>query len=202
MMSTNEIQMTEQPFPADLQALLNELERADQEARQLASGLTEAQLNWQPGGGTGWSVAQCLDHLARINTVYIAALRTAVHAVKPGTVPRGGPIQPGWFGRWFIGAMEPPPRRKLKAPKKALPAAHKDGADVLRAFVKAHDEVRSLIQEARDMDLNRVRFTNPFIRLFHFTVGTGLLIIAAHDRRHLWQARQVCKAMEAERAGG
>jgi hypothetical protein len=73
---------------------------------------------------------------------------------------------------------------------------------VVRAFVKAHDEVRSLIQEARDMDLNHVRYTNPFIRLFHFTVGTGLLIIAAHDRRHLWQARQVCKAMETERASG
>ena len=201
-MSTHKIELTEPALPDDLQALLNELDRTDQEARQLASGLTQAQLNWQPGGGTGWSVAQCLDHLARINTVYIAPLRTAVHNAKVNSVPRRGPIRPGWFGRWFISAMEPPPRRKLKAPKKVLPMAHQDGADVLRAFVKAHDEIRSLIQEARDMDLNHVRYTNPFIRLFHFTVGTGLLIIAAHDRRHLWQARQVCKAMEAERADG
>lgn len=199
-MSTNEIQMTEQAFPADLQALLSELERTDQEARQLASDLTEAQLNWQPGGGTAWSVAQCLDHLAQINTIYIAALREAVHGVKPGAVPRRGPIHPGWFGRWFIGAMEPPPKRKLKTPKKALPAAHKSAADVLRAFVAAHDEVRSLVQEAREMDLNRVRFKNPFVGLLRFTVGTGLLIIGAHDRRHLWQARQVLKALEAERS--
>jgi DinB superfamily len=190
-MSTHKIEITELGFPADLQALFNELHRTDHEARQLASGLTEAQLNWQPGGGAGWSVVQCLDHLAQINTVYVAALREAIRGVKPGTVPRRGPIHPGWFGRWFISAMEPPPKRKLKAPKKALPAQHKGGADVLRAFVSAHDEVRAVIRESREMDLNRIRFTNPFIRLFHFTVGTGLLIIAAHDRRHLWQAKQV-----------
>jgi len=32
--------------------------------------------------------------------------------------------------------------------------------------------------------------------VLRFTVGTGILIITAHDRRHLWQARQVCGAMK------
>ena len=71
---------------------------------------------------------------------------------------------------------------------------------MLRIFIAAHDEARSLVQEAREMDLNRIRFKNPFVGLLRFTVGTGLLIIGAHDRRHLWQARQVSKALEAERS--
>ncbi len=46
------------------------------------------------------------------------------------------------------------------------------------------------------MDLNRIRFKNPFVHLLSFTVGTGLLIILAHDRRHLWQAEQVGQRLE------
>ncbi len=199
-MSTSKIEMREPPLPADLQSVMDELDKTDREASKFVSDLTEDDLNWQPDRGTAWSVAQCLDHLARINTVYTAALRAAARSDKAKSVLRHGPIHPGWFGRWFISAMEPPPRRKLKTPKKALPAAHKSGADVLKAFVAAHDEIRSLIKESCKMDLNHVRFTNPFVRIFHFTVGTGLLIIGAHDRRHLWQARQVCKALEAERS--
>ena len=186
-----------QPYPADLQAILNELDKTDEQARRLVSSLSQAQFDWQPGG-VGWSVGQCLDHLARTNTVYTAALREGVQRTKPGSAARKGPIQPGWFGRWFINLMEPPPRRKMTAPRKATPGAHPVAADVLRTFVAAHDQARALIAESRELDLNKVRFTNPFISVIHFTVGTGLMIIGAHDRRHLWQANQVCEAMKQE----
>jgi hypothetical protein len=54
--------------------------------------------------------------------------------------------------------------------------------------------VRSVIEVVSDMDVNRIRFKNPFVPFFRFTVGTGLLVITAHDRRHLWQANQVTVA--------
>jgi hypothetical protein len=66
-----------QPLPEDLQSILNELDRTDEDARQLVSGLSEAQLNWRPSP-TAWSVAQCLAHLGQMNAVLTAALRTAV----------------------------------------------------------------------------------------------------------------------------
>ncbi|HZD96403.1 MAG TPA: DinB family protein [Candidatus Sulfotelmatobacter sp.] len=194
-MSTGNAQMLNQSLPGDLQSILNELDRTDQEARQIVSGLSEAQLNWQPSG-TAWSVAQCLDHLGQINSIYTRALCTAVRqaSINAG-VPRK-PIHPGWFGRWFVNAIEPPPRKKIKSPLKGRPAAHMSGEEVLSAFVAAHNELRALIHEARELDLNRIRFKNPFISVLRFTVGTGMLIIGAHDRRHLWQARQVCAAMK------
>ena len=187
-------QITNQPLPADLQAVLNELDRTDEDARQLVSGLSDAQLNWQPGPG-GWSVAQCLAHLAQMNSVLTAALRTAVRQADKNSVMPRQPIQPGWFGRRFINQMEAPPRRKMKTPRQGMPKAYKSGEEILRAFIAAHGELRSLIHEARDLDLNRIRFHNPFIGLLRYTVGTALLVIGAHDRRHLWQARQVCAAM-------
>src|SRR5437899_9275998 len=201
-MSSNKIQIVEQPFSPDLQAVLNELHRTDHEARQLVADLTDAQLNWQPGGGTAWSVAQCLDHLAQCNSLYTSALLAAVRSVKPGTAPRQGPIHPGWFARLFITALEPPPRLRIKAQKKVLPAKHWSATEVLRSFTAAHDGIRTLIKEGRGIDLNRVRFKNPFIRLFHFTVGAGIMIMCAHDRRHLWQARQVLEQLKTDPAQG
>jgi len=195
-MSTANPKTLNQPLPDDLQSVLNELDRTDEEARQLVASLSEAQLNWGPSP-TAWSVAQCLDHLGQINSAYIPALQAAVrHAGRNSMAPHE-PIQPDWFGRWFINAMEPPPRRKFKSPAKGKPGLHKSCDEVLSAFIASHNELRSLIHDAREVNLNRIRFKNPFVSLLRFTVGTGILIIGAHDRRHLWQARQVCAAMKS-----
>lgn len=189
-------QITNEPLPADLQSVLNELDRTDEEARQLVSGLSDAQLNWQPSP-TAWSMGQCLAHLGQMNSVLTAALRIAVRqADKNSAMPRK-PIQPGWFGRWFISQMDAPPRRKMKTPKQGIPEARKSKEEILKAFIAAHDELRSLIRDARELDLNRIRFRNPFIGLLRYSVGTALLVIGAHDRRHLWQANQVRAAMKA-----
>jgi DinB family protein len=193
-------QITNQPLPADLQSVLNELDRTDQQARHIVSDLSEAQLNRHPSP-TAWSVAQCLMHLGQMNSVLTAALRIAVRQTNKNSAMPRKPIQPGWFGRWFINQMEAPPRRKMKTPRQGMPKAYKSGEEILRAFIAAHDELRSLIHEARDLDLNRIRFRNPFIGLLRYTVGTALLVIGAHDRRHLWQARQVQASMKADSAG-
>jgi hypothetical protein len=192
-------QTTNQPVPADLQSVLNELDRTDQEARQLVTSLTEAELNWHPSP-TAWSVAQCLTHLGQMNSVLTAALRPAVRQADKNSVMPRKPIQPGWLARWFISQMDAPPRRKMKTPRQGIPDAHKSGEEILRAFIAAHDELRSLIHQARDLDLNRIRFRNPFIGLLRYSVGTALLVIGAHDRRHLWQASHVCAAMNPKNA--
>jgi|SRR5579859_2943592 len=182
------------PLPDDLQSILNELARTDEETRQIVSGLSEAQLNRRPSL-TEWSVAQCLSHLAQMDSVLTVALRTAVLQTNRSSRMPYRPIQPGWFGRWFIREMEPPPRRKLESPKQGIPGATQSKAEILGAFLAAHDEVRSLIHEGRELDLNRIYFRNPFIRLVRYSVGTALLVIGAHDRRHLWQANQVRNAI-------
>ena len=39
---------------------VSELDRQSAQAQALASGLSEAALNWQPKGGKGWSVRSAL----------------------------------------------------------------------------------------------------------------------------------------------
>src|SRR5262249_9838886 len=125
-----------------------------------------------------------------------AALHKAVKESRAPKKPQHGPIQPGWFGRYFIRTLDAPPKRKMKAPSKIVPASQIPVRDVLDAFLRSHDDRRAVVRDATELELNRIRLRNPFIGILRFTVGTGLLIITAHDRRHLWQAEQVLKTPE------
>lgn len=168
--------------------LISELHAADARATALATGLTVAQLNWRPQPGA-WSIGQCLEHLCIANDVYAGAIASAL----PGR--SGGPVDaitPGPFGRWFIrNYIEPSARtRRAKAPGKIAPGTQVD-AGILDRFLQSNAAAREIVERARDIDVNRVRFKNPFVPLVRFTVGTGLEILSRHERRHLLQAEGV-----------
>ncbi len=182
-------------IPAEISTLLRDLERIDEQAKRLVAGLSDAQCVWQPEGGRAWSIAQCLDHLTKGNTEYSNAMTAALAAAEErGAPPRVGPIEPRWFERWFIATLEPPPRRRLEAPSKIIPALVASKGEVLDAFLRSQAEVRSLLARAAPLDLNRIRFRNPFLSMIRVRLGAGFLILAAHGRRHLLQAERVTEA--------
>src|SRR5690349_12014456 len=167
--------------------LLGELDAADEEAKALVIGLNPEQLNWQPAPGA-WSIGQCLEHLCITNEVYLPAISSSLSGKPASAVPD---ITPGWFGRWFIRSfIEPSPRTKhARAPKKIVPGARVEPS-VLDRFLRSNQAARELVRHARDYDVNRIRFRNPFIPVIRFTAGTGLEIVSGHERRHLLQAER------------
>jgi hypothetical protein len=195
----NETVSVQGNHPEDIQGIFDDLEANDRRASDLVHGLSDEQLNWRPDARS-WSIAQCLDHLNVSNRIYLAPMLAGIEAGRRAGKTRKGPIRSGFLERLFIGNLEPPPKRKLPAPRKLVPAARKQKAEVMKEWRLAQDETRSLLHAAAGLDLNRIRFVNPLIPLIRFTVGTGFLVIAAHERRHLWQAERV-KANPAFPAG-
>ena len=177
-------------LPADLAHVIDDCDTADRRADTLVSGLSESQLNWQSEPGRSWSIGQCLDHLATMNSLYTEAMQRALSTtIESMTSYR--PIRPGWFARWFIRSLEPPPRIKMRSPNKGVPKSTVSKASVLRAFLDSQEVVRSTARACATLDPNAVRFVNPFIRQVRVSMGAGLLILSAHTRRHLWQAERV-----------
>lgn len=174
--------------PAWSVRLVTDLTANDQTAATLLAGLTDEQLNWQPAPGA-WSVGQCLDHLCMTNEAYLPPISAALRDKPYSPVDH---ITPGWFGRWFIRSfIEPSPNSKrARAPGKIRPAA-RIGHSVLDRFLSSNQSCRDLILRARDNDVNRIRFWNPFLPGLRFTIGTGLEIVVSHQRRHLLQAKRV-----------
>jgi hypothetical protein len=54
-----------------------------------------------------------------------------------------------------------------------------------------------MIEAAAEVDVNHVKGPNPFLKLIPMRVSTVLLLIPAHDRRHLWQAQNVKRALRS-----
>ena len=183
--------------PADIKSLDDQLDAAESDARSLTAGLSEAQGAWRAEAGA-WSVAECLDHLATANRVYLRAMEApAVRAREQGK-HRRGPATPGFVGRWFAGTMEPPvtSRFRMKAPRSIRPRTAPTLADAVASFLASQNEMRAFLRTYSDLDLAGVRFPNPFIRGVRFSLATGLHVIVAHERRHLWQAWRVRHAAE------
>jgi hypothetical protein len=182
-----------QASPPWCRRLISELDAADKRATALAKALTLRQLNWSPGPGV-WSVGQCLEHLCIANEEYVAAMSPPLNNRQAAVV---NDITPGWFGRWFIRRfIEPSSQtRRARAPKKIRPAPQIE-LSVIDRFLSSNQKGRELVDRASNYDINRIRFTNPFLPLIHFTIGTGLEILTAHQRRHLLQAERVRESLE------
>lgn len=184
--------------PPDIRELQDQLEAAEREAEALVAGLSEEQGNWRATVGS-WSVAECLDHLATGNRVYLRAMQEAAHRARTHGRHRRRPARPGWVGRLFVWLLEPPPRRwfRMKTPRSIRPRVAPPLAETLASFLASQADVRAFLGAHADLDLAGIRFPNPFVRGIRFSLATGLHVITAHERRHLWQAWRVRRALES-----
>lgn len=179
----------------DLQSLEAGLLAVERDARALVDGLDEQRGGWRAAPGS-WSVSECLDHLAVGNRIYLEAMRRAADGAR--SRQRRGPARPGLVGGLFVRTLEPPVKRLLKmsAPRKIRPRPAPPLAETFAAFMASHADAVAFLREFATLDLAGIRFVNPFIRGVRFSLATGLHVIAAHERRHLWQAWRVRRAAE------
>jgi DinB superfamily len=183
-------------LPQELQRLLHEIDQCERDAETLVADLDDASVNWRPPPGGGWSVAQCLHHLAVINEFYLRECRSYVNAGRQAGRRFAG-LHPTIWGRSFVRWLEPPVRMKSKAAPVAQPAPSIPRDQLLPLFKASHNEYRALVHDCADVDVNRVIMPNPFITSVRMRMATILLVIPAHDRRHLWQARRVKELLRA-----
>ena len=183
----------DEALPAWCVRLISELNAADERATALAKTLTPGQLNWTPAPGV-WSIGQCLEHLYLTNREYLEPISNSLMGAELAVVQD---IEPGWFGRWFIrNYIEPSSKtRRARAPRKIRPGAQVDPS-ILDRFLASNHKARELVHRARNYDINRIRFRNPFISVVRFTVGTGFEILSKHQRRHLLQAERIRESLE------
>lgn len=183
-------------LPAELQSLLDQIDECEREAERLVAYMDDELVNRAPASG-GWSVAQCLEHLALINNFYLEGWVEAVDtAVRAQQGPFRG-LRPTFIGRWFARSMEPPVRRmKAKAIAPVTPGPRLARDEVLHRYKASHDNYRHLVRAAASVDVNRIVRPNAIIKRVNMRLSTVLLIVPAHDRRHLWQARQVKSSLD------
>jgi hypothetical protein len=171
-------------------SLAEEFEAAKADGRALYEGLLEDGFRWRPSP-KAWSMAECLDHLNVVGRKYLRGIDAAIDAGHAKGARGDGSIRYGLMERFLVRSMDAPPLFHMKTPRSFVPAASASVHDGLRAFLELQDEFRQRLARAADLDLSRVKVRSPVSRHLKLTLAAAFAMIAAHQRRHLWQARQV-----------
>jgi len=188
------------PLGNDLAVLITEIHANVSHAESLTYGLSDEQFNWQPATGS-WSIGQNLAHLNIVNGLDLAPISAAIAAGHTRHLTGEGPFAYGMLVRRFVAGVEPlgsspSANRKFKAPGKYVPSDNHDVANTLAEYRRISTDMRELARSAAGLNLARVK--TPILALptclqgvYKMPLGARLAVLAAHDRRHLWQAELV-----------
>jgi hypothetical protein len=182
---------------AELERHLQQLEMVKSDGRAVVTGLSDTQLNWRPEPGR-WSVAECLAHLNQSLSKVLPAIDNAIDSGRSRGLLASGPFRYGLFARLMVASMEPPPRYRMRSPKifRLAPAEYRS-ASLLPQFLAVRDRLAERVRASDGLNLKRVIVTSPASRFFRMPLGAYLAFLLAHERRHVWQAREVRKAGDA-----
>ena len=177
--------------------LIADLSDLDNRFSSLVATCSSEQLTSKPNPSGGWSIAECIQHVALTNSQYLAMIRMALGQNEKRAVAANATLSTaGWFSSYFIAkVVAPQSAKRFKAPKAIRPTPV-DAQEALQELLHSHEEIRQILTSNPKSDLNRIRFKNPLFPVIRFTVATGLLIMAAHGRRHLLQAERVRQAQD------
>jgi hypothetical protein len=168
-------------------------------AQELISGLTPDQLTFRPDP-TKWSIAECIAHLNVTASVVQPKVVDAIQQGRRDKVAGKGPFMLGGKGRLLIWFAEPPPKLRIRAPKHIAPPQQiDDPLQLLPEFLKAQDGWERLMQDCEGLDLGKLKVGQPF-SLFRTRLSATIPWMLAHQRRHLWQAENVKKQLQAKAA--
>ena len=177
---------------AEIERLLYQTSVVKLDAQGLTSALAEEHFHWKPAPEV-WSVGECFDHLNAVNRLWLPRLEEAVEQGRAQGLFAPGPFVYGWFSRWLLSQMEPPPKRRFRAPSHLRPAASRPPSEVMEEFVELHERLERTLRAADGLNLARIRVPSPAFGRLRYSLGISFWLLLAHDRRHLYQVRELRK---------
>ena len=182
----------------DLEGCLVQVEASKAWFHQRVLPLSIEQLRWRPDS-RHWSIAECLDHLNLTLELYLPKIDDAIaRGARQDQVCKECP----WCEQAESEALrliEPPVAAGVSAPPLTIPDAAVDPDCLVDEFHQSRDRYSDAVRRSFGLDLRHIRLVEP---IYPLIVGLGgtLAFIAAHDRRHMWQAERVRQAERFPRA--
>ena len=92
-------------------------------------------------------------------------------------------------------ALEPPARVTTKTPKWFEPAEELEIEPVLQGFLDRQQQIIAIVRQCRGRAVDAVKIASPIDSRIRYSVWSSLVVTAAHERRHVWQAELAVNAL-------
>lgn len=175
----------------DLELLIAEFDAAEAEVHALAESVSDAEWSARPASG-GWSMDECIAHLTLTNVRFTPKLAEALSGAPPMSEARMRQRMRRDLVGWMLSSMmEPPVRFRVPTAPSFEPASTASKAATAAAFDSSQAAIRQLLRAMAGLDITRVKVASPFNARISYSLFSAMHIMVAHERRHIWQARQV-----------
>jgi hypothetical protein len=129
--------------------------------------------------------------------MFLPAVDSALEASRKSKLDGTRPSALSAYGRWMVWRMEARPVIKMRAPRALRPGRPSSPASELSFFLASQAALRQRLADADGLNLTAFRFASPVAFYCRVNLLEFFSAFNAHSRRHLWQARNVRRAMPA-----
>lgn len=155
------------------------------------ASLSDTNLTTKPDPSS-WCVGEIFEHIVAFNEIYLNMIQ---NAVKQHDLPtfQEDQFTPRFFINPFISFVQPPYRIKIKtiAPMSPVDIDSNNYRQQFAQLLKTNRELMALLDEFefKRLDLNKIYFRHK-IFFIKMNLIEYILLLEAHQSRHLWQAEQ------------
>lgn len=152
-------------------------------------------LTWKRDEGS-WSILECLEHLNLYGDYYLPEIRNSMHRSVTASEKN---FKPGWLGNYFAKSMLPKEKlNKMKTFKDKDPSNLNSplNQEVLTVFIRQQYELIELLNEAKNVSLNRIRIKTSISPLIRLKLGDTFHFVTNHIIRHMAQIDRIEREMK------
>lgn len=156
----------------------------------LVTELTHDQLLWRPSANR-WSVAEWFEHLVALGEEYQSKIREPMLAAWHDSSFEDAPYRRTMLGRCAVLGARIRARRSRGRGHVISPATT---ATAPARFQEQQSDLLDLLEEAREVDLRRIRLGSSVVRLFGPNIGDVFELLLVHQRHGLTQSARVIES--------
>lgn len=174
-------------------AIAFQIWQATANLESLIEGRNKAELGTRLETGS-WSVAECLDHLTQTTRAFLPAISGAI--AKAPKLRKNRRLRTGFLPSLFIRNLNPPYRIRFKVLPRLAPQSS-DSDSAWASFVESQSELLAILSSTAGLAIDEVRIKSPVYGRISYNIYGALRMLAAHQRRHVWQISQILKALDS-----
>ncbi len=165
----------------------------------LAENLDDTKFSTRPSA-SAWCVGEVVSHLINAGSIYSEVLEAKLSNGLDGFPKATGPYKHPWHLRLFIKTVSPEFQRKVKTipPFEPVRVEELDKEKLLSDFNELQDRFLKLIDiaEAHNIDLAKVKVSNPIYSIFKMSLSSCFAVMEAHQRRHFQQIERTIALLD------
>lgn len=172
--------------------IIRQLDDASENARQIVCNLDVNQLRQRPRPGK-WSIAECLVHLNLSSKAELVVLDGVLAQTTKERSPNGAEYKMDFLGSLLKWTLEPPMMfwSKIKTIEEFQPMKIEPVEQALPNFLDLQEQLKIRVEKANGLPLDKIKVASPFNGKIKYNLLSCFNLLLAHERRHLWQAKQI-----------